>query len=184
MSTARSVAMKGVKHLCSPQRIASVLILTMVVVFVPRESLGMGGPNFGHLAVFAGVTTSLMQFNDDKSRESAAGLDVNMAFLVFNGGVQIREWHDKTKGWGEEEDDNEITGYLGVGIGGLIQAQLGYSGSRASLRLRSDIVFSDNAPLYGTKTSKRSWTLTPFIEMSPWSSYKRTVYGLGVGASF
>jgi hypothetical protein len=174
------------------------LLVAAVLLPSPAGALDLG-PD---LSPFVGGVLSVPFIRDSKNDATAVGLDANFVAFVFNGGLSVRHWSHEVESWDEDERRrNELTGYLGLGVANLLQAQAGLSGTGVSLRLRSDIVlFGDEAStsfgvipgLFSNSSSRwGKWGLlrqgivfSPFVETSPWSSNKKFIWGVGLGVSF
>ncbi len=155
--------------------------------------------SFSDLTPFGGLVATVPFAHDSKARKTAVGVDLNLVVFVFNGGFGYRHWDGTVDGWnGARRRQSEATWYVGLGALNLFQAQVGFSGTGASLRFRSDIVLfgDENTRAYegvpGTFSSAQArWgpirkgvVLSPFVETSPWSDRREIVYGAGLGVVF
>ncbi|MDH4227199.1 MAG: hypothetical protein OEV59_05550 [Deltaproteobacteria bacterium] len=171
--------------------IAGLFAIAVVIVFTSSESFAgphaMGSALEG-AAELSGFTFTVTRHVDRKHDVSANGVDFNMTVVILNAGIGYRKWGEDAVGWKGHDIEKELTWYLGLGLGGLFQTQLGLSNTGTSVRLRSNIVLSEKAPFYGRRRDGLKhvpWiTLAPMIEFSPGSHHRNTVYGIGVGVSF
>lgn len=111
-------------------RNVSLLLLLFVIANV-SYALGeepSGGETF--YSATGGIVAGPRFLWDDDDRETFS-LGANLTFLTYNLGVEYID---------EDIDGDEIArGYIGVGMGGLIQLQRGWGHGNKSTRIRSDL---------------------------------------------
>ncbi len=139
---------------------------------------------------------------DSQAKATAAGVDINIIVAGLNAGITYRHWDDAIAGWdGTNVSADETTIYFGFGLVNVIQIQAGYSGSGASMRIRSDLaLLQDRSPFIPSLYSecaegsdnkcreknipRSTLILSPYIEFTPFEDNHKTVYGLSMGVVF
>lgn len=149
-----------------------------------------------------GVVLTPSVAHDQQAGATAAGIDVNIIVAALNAGITHRHWDGDVAGWdGTAILDHETTIYFGLGFLNVLQVQAGYSGSGASMRVRSDLPLfqkkfpllpslyaecnnNDAEPCNEINVPRKTLILSPFVEFTPFEDNHKTVYGLGVGMVF
>lgn len=151
---------------------------------VPANAGGVGSVTAMSPAVGAALS-GLYSF-DSKNKNQSLGTDINLHMFVITGGVSYRNWNEMVNKY-----KDEYTGYIGIGLLHLIQAQYGYSSDIGSLiRIRSDIyLLSEKPPFIGLDdpfdgVREGGFPLILYIEKPLNTSKRGWTFGLGVGLAF
>ena len=122
------------------------------------------------------TTASSFGLYSSKQKTVLPSFDVNSAFIFINGGLDYKNIENIS--W-----DN-LSGYLGLGIGNLIQLQAGFSKGGFSIRNRYDIQmgyifqeFTKKHPYFGLITVSAS------IEKYFKNPQRNWFFGIGIGFS-
>ncbi|MDR0494989.1 MAG: hypothetical protein LBG95_05110 [Treponema sp.] len=144
-----------------------VLFLILIVII---HAYGHGGENFEWIAI------STFGLYDTNNLGVFPSFDVNSSFFIFNGGLNYKNTGNM--------DFNNLSAYLGLGIGSFIQLQAGFSTGGFSIRNRYDMQigylllnFTEKYPYLGLIT------LSASIEKYFNNSQRNWYFGLGIGFS-
>ena len=132
---------------------------------------------YGHsVAPVAWTTISTFGLFDSHNTSFLSSFDINSSFAAFNAGLGYKNF--------EGPQLNNLSAYLGLGIGSAIQLQAGFSNAGFSLRNRYDMQlgilfyeFAEKYPYLGLIT------LSVCIEKYFNSPRRNWYFGMGIGFS-
>ena len=118
-------------------------------------------------------TSGIYDFNNDKIFQN---LDLNCSFFFINFGVSYKNI--------TYINSDNLSLYLGVGMGSIMQLQLGLSPDGKSIKNRYDIFIATLFPEFGEKNSFLGLiTISPTIEYYINNPKMGLYIGLGIGFS-
>jgi hypothetical protein len=145
------------------------LVLFFILIGITHAH-GHGGENFEW------ITISTFGLYDTENLNIFPSFEVNSSFFIFNGGLSYKNRGDM--------NFNNLSAYLGLGIGSFIQLQAGFSTGGFSIKNRYDWQigylfenFTEKYPYFGLIT------LSASIEKYFNNSQKNWYFGLGIGFS-
>jgi hypothetical protein len=158
-------------------RIKKHLLSFFLLIVIIGKAYGHGSENFSW------TTVNTFGLYDLKNNKFLPSFDINASFFFINGGLGYKHI--------TYIDSKNLSGYLGTGIGSIIQLQAGFSKDGYSLRFRSDVQF------YYIFGELKSWqklsdfwygflgavTISPSIEKYFKNSQMNWYFGIGLGFS-
>jgi hypothetical protein len=141
-----------------------------IILILSGKLYGHGYENFSWTTI---NTFGIYDMNNDRLFQS---FDINSAFLIFNGGLNYKNFN--------YIDSKKISIYVGLGIGNFLQFQTGFLGEGSSIRARSDWVMGYLSNNFAKKHPY--WALTTFsinVERYFNNAWMKWSLGLGIGFS-
>ena len=118
-------------------------------------------------------TSGIYDFNNDKIFQN---FDLNYSFFLINCGISYKNI--------TYINSDNLSLYVGLGIGSIIQFQFGISGDGSSIRNRYDLFIGYLFPKFGIKNPYLALiTVTPTFEYYTNTSKMDWYIGLGIGFS-
>ena len=124
---------------------------------------------------FTWSTLSLNSLYDFKNSKFTPNIDLNTSFLIINAGIGYKELGYLGK--------NGTTGYLGLGVGNILQFQSGFSSYGCTFRFRSDLILGDFSENFAKKHPYLSLTTFSLKAEKYFKPDLKWFLGLGIGIS-
>lgn len=145
------------------------LIIISIFILTTSKIFSHGAEDYTWTSI------SINSLYDFKNSKLLPSIDLNSAFLFVNAGVGYKSLDYLNK--------NGLTGYLGLGIGDLLEFQSGYSPSGWSFRFRSNIILGDVSEKLAKKHPYLSLTTFNLTAERYYKKDLKWLLGLGIGFS-
>ena len=125
---------------------------------------------------FAWTTVNSSAIYDFKNERLFQSFDINSSFIIINGGLGYKKINYL--------DSKNISAYIGMGMGSILQLQAGFSKDGFSLRYRTDWMLGYTSENFAKKHPYAGLTTFTLIAEKYFNDAQMKWYlGLGIGFS-